>query len=60
MGLARHYRIFIEVFSKISHPITSLEKKGIKFEWSSKCEEIFQLLKELLTGAPFQHHDFHS
>jgi hypothetical protein len=31
MGLAGYYRIFIEGFSKISHPITSLQKKGVKF-----------------------------
>jgi hypothetical protein len=42
---------FIEGFSKIAHPITSLRKKGIKFEWSTKCEENFNLLKELLTSA---------
>jgi hypothetical protein len=28
MGLTSYYRIFIEGFSKISHPITSLQKKG--------------------------------
>jgi hypothetical protein len=38
MGLDGYYRIFIAVFSKISHPITSLQKKGIKFEWTTKCE----------------------
>jgi hypothetical protein len=32
MGLARYYIIFIARFSNISHPITSLQKKGIKFE----------------------------
>jgi hypothetical protein len=52
MGLAGYYRRFIGGFSKIAHPITSLQKKGIKFEWTSKCEESFQLLKELLTSAP--------
>ena len=26
---------------------------GIKFEWTSKCEEIFWRLKYLLTSAPF-------
>jgi hypothetical protein len=38
MGLAGYYRRFIEGFSKISHPITSLQKKGIKCEWTTKCE----------------------
>jgi hypothetical protein len=52
MGLAGYYRRFIEGFSKIAHPITSLQKKGIKFEWTTKCEESFQHLKDLLTSAP--------
>jgi hypothetical protein len=52
MGLVGYYRRFITRFSNISHPITSLQKKGIKFEWTSECEENFILLKELLTSAP--------
>jgi hypothetical protein len=52
MGLDGYYRRFIVGFSKISHPITSLQKKGIKFEWTTKCEERFQHLKDLLTSAP--------
>jgi hypothetical protein len=52
MGLVGYYRIFIAIFSKIYHPITSLQKKGSKFEWTGKCEENFKLLKEFLTGAP--------
>jgi hypothetical protein len=52
MGLAGYYIIFIVGFSKIAHPITFLQKKGIKFEWTSKCEENFNLLKELLNSAP--------
>jgi hypothetical protein len=52
MGLAIYYRRFIVGFSNISHPITSLQKKGTKFEWTLKCEKNFNLLKELLTSAP--------
>ena len=39
-------------FSKISYPITFLQKKRKKFEWTKKCKEIFNKLKHLLTTAP--------
>ena len=32
--------------------MTKLTRKGVKFEWSSKCEESFQSLKKSLTTAP--------
>ena len=31
MGFVGYYRRFIEVFSKITHPITSLQRKNVKF-----------------------------
>ena len=34
------------------HPITSFQNKGVKFNWTSKCEANFQKLKEMLTSAP--------
>jgi hypothetical protein len=52
MGLVGYYRRFIKGFSKIVGPITSFQKKGVKFEWTSKCEESFQQLKEILTSMP--------
>jgi hypothetical protein len=45
MGLVGYYKRFIEGFSNISHPITSLQKKGVKFEWTTDCERSFQHLK---------------
>jgi hypothetical protein len=51
MGLDGYYRRFIVGFSKISHPITYLQKKGTEFEWTLKCEKNFNLLKELLISA---------
>jgi hypothetical protein len=52
MGLAGYYRRFIKGFSKIGCPIIALQKKGTKFPWTQKCEEIFQTLKHLLTHVP--------
>jgi hypothetical protein len=42
MGLSGYYQIFIKVFSKIASRITYLQKKGVKFEWTSKCAKSFQ------------------
>jgi hypothetical protein len=52
MGLPGYYRRFVEGFSNIAHPITSLQKKGVKFQWTLDCEKSFQHLKNLLTSAP--------
>jgi hypothetical protein len=52
MGIIGYYRQFIEGFSKIAYPITSLQKKGTRFNWSEKCQDSFNKLKELLTTTP--------
>ena len=52
LGLAGYYRKFIEGFSKIAGPLHCLTRKGVKFEWTDKCEGSFQTLKEKLTSAP--------
>jgi hypothetical protein len=52
MGLYGYYRRFNAGFSRIDHPITSLQSKGKKFQWTTKCEMSFQQLKKLLTSAP--------
>jgi hypothetical protein len=45
MEITRYYRRFIEGFSKIAYPITSLQKKGTKFNWSHKHQNHFNKLK---------------
>jgi hypothetical protein len=45
MGLASYYKRFITGFSKIAHPITSLQRKEEKFQWTKECEKSFQRLK---------------
>jgi hypothetical protein len=37
LGLAGYYRRFIEGFSKITKPMTSLLEKGREFKWDEKC-----------------------
>ena len=41
LGLASYCRRFIDNFSKIAKPLTTLLHKGIKFEWTNKCQESF-------------------
>ena len=45
MGLAGYYRKFVEGFSKIAAPITSLQWKGMRYVWMDECDRAFQLLK---------------
>ena len=51
LGLAGYYHRFIEGFSKIAGPLHFLTRKGVKFEWTDRCEEGFQTLKEKLTST---------
>jgi hypothetical protein len=52
MGIVGYYKRFIAGFSRIAHPITSLQRKEKKFRWTEECEERFQQLKQLLTSSP--------
>jgi hypothetical protein len=52
LGLAGYYRRFIEGFSKIVKPLTSLLEKGKEFKWDDKCQACFEELKKKLTTAP--------
>jgi hypothetical protein len=52
LGLAGYYRRFIEGFSKIVKPLTSLLEKGKEFKSDEACQKCFDKLKEKLTTAP--------
>ena len=52
MGIAGYYRRFVERFFVIAYPITSLQRKGVKFEGTEKCQNNFEQLKLKLTTAP--------
>jgi hypothetical protein len=45
LGLAGYYRRFIEGFSKIAKPMTSLLEKRREFKWDEKYQDSFNQLK---------------
>ncbi|KAI3510702.1 hypothetical protein L1887_17835 [Cichorium endivia] len=52
LGLAGYYRRFIENFSKIAKPLSTLTQKDKKFVWEDQQETAFQRLKQMLCQAP--------
>ncbi|WVZ84968.1 hypothetical protein U9M48_031933 [Paspalum notatum var. saurae] len=52
LGLAGYYRRFIEIFSRIAKPMTSLLEKDVEFRWTSAQQAVFDELKNRLTTAP--------
>jgi hypothetical protein len=50
-GLAGYYHRFIEGFSKIVKPLTTLLEKGKEFKWDEKCQASFEELKKRLTTS---------
>jgi len=46
LGLTGYYRRFIEGFSKIVKPLTSLLEKGKEFVWLKECQTSFEELKK--------------
>lgn len=59
LGLAGYYRRFIQNFSKISKPLTTLLKKETRFTWSDAQETAFTRLRDALCEEPvLQYPDF--
>jgi hypothetical protein len=52
LGLAGYYWRFIEGFSKIAKPMTSLLEKGREFKWDEKYQGSFNQLKLRLMSPP--------
>ncbi|WVZ97579.1 hypothetical protein U9M48_043105 [Paspalum notatum var. saurae] len=52
LGLAGYYRRFIEKFSRIAKPMTSLLEKVAEFRWTNAQQAAFDELKKRLTTAP--------
>ena len=56
LGFANFYRRFVIGYSRVVIPITSLLRKGRRFEWNSKAQEAFDKLKSLFASKPVLRH----
>ncbi|VDH91891.1 Hypothetical predicted protein [Mytilus galloprovincialis] len=52
LGMCNYYRKFIQNYSKICSSLTTLLKKDVKFDWTTKQDDAFNTLKQKLTTAP--------
>jgi hypothetical protein len=52
LGFVGYFQRFIEGFSKIAKPMTSLLEKVREFKWDEKCQESFDQLKKRLMSPP--------
>ena len=52
LGLIGYYRKFVPRFLDISRPLTRLTRHDAKFEWTEKCEKLFNHLRDLLMEYP--------
>jgi hypothetical protein len=52
LGLTGYYWCFIEGFTKIAKPMTSLLEKGKEFKWTHECQESFNQLRFKLMSPP--------
>ena len=51
-GLASYYHHFVKNYASIRTHLIYLTNKEVPFEWTEKCEDIFQKFKALFTSAP--------
>jgi hypothetical protein len=50
--LCNYYRIYVQDFNTIIHPLYALLKKDVAWTWSEKAYEAFNTLKEKLSEFP--------
>ncbi len=46
--LCNYYRIYVQDFNTITHPLYALLKKDVAWTWNEKAQEVFDTLKEKL------------
>ena len=56
LGFANFYRKFIQNYSSLATPLTTLTRKSVKFTWSDAASATFRSLQHAFTSAPILKH----
>ena len=52
LGLIGHYPTFVPRFPDLARPLNALTRKIVSFEWTTICQQSFELLKTSLMTEP--------
>ena len=52
LELVGYYRKFVPKFADIARPLTNLTKLDVPYEWTNRCQEAFEFLKQMLLKEP--------
>ena len=52
LGLCGYYRKFVPCFADILRPLAKLTGQDVKWDWCTKCDLSFQMMKDYLISAP--------
>ena len=56
LGFANFYRKFIDGYSRLAAPLTTLTRKSVRFTWSDEAAAAFRSLQLAFTSAPILRH----
>lgn len=56
LGLCEFYSRFIQDFASKLRPLSRMLMKGVAFEWSSDCQEVFEWVKQQLSSPKILKH----
>ena len=52
LGLCRYYRKFVPCFADISRPLAKLTGHKVEWDWCTKCDLSFEMMKDFMISAP--------
>ena len=52
LGLCSYYRKFVPCFADILRSLAKLTGHDVKWDWYTKCDLLFQMMKDFLISAP--------